>query len=167
MNIRSRVRVLRLAVLSAIVLTSGCTDNGSDVQIQFANYLGPAALQDPSSLRVDLDVGGIAYHLTGSDFTTQEFGTLHSKSLSIPGTGELRVFVALVTAPADTLGQLTVSIPLQSRFHYGVMVLPGGARPAGICVGQIAQAPVRRPGSVTATDTLWVAYAGLPEGAIC
>ena len=152
---------------AALLCVSGCIDSGSDVQVQFANYLGPAALQDPLSLRVDLAVGTIGYHLTGSDFTTQGYGTLHSKSLSIPGSGELRVFVALVTAPADTLGQLTVSMPLQSRFHYGVMVLPGGGRPVGICVGQIEQAPLRRPGNVTATDTLWVAHAGLPDGAIC
>jgi hypothetical protein len=168
MDVHRRRRALGIVALSAALLAgSACADDGSDVEVLFANYLGPAALQDPALLRVDLATRGPGYRLTGSRFTTQRYGTLHSDRLAIPGRGELRVSVALVAPPADTLGRVTVTVPLQSGYHYGVLVQPGGARPSGICIGQLAQAPLRRPGGAVPTDTLWVTYAGLPDGAIC
>jgi hypothetical protein len=160
-------RTLVVAALAAPLLTAGCADHDSDVSVAYLNALGPAPLRDPALLRVVLLSRGSGYEFTGAQLSGDPGSTPRYGPVWVPHAGELRVIAALVQPPNDTLGVATTSIRLQSRYHYGVTVQPGGPRPDFFCLGQVTGAPLRRPGSAVATDTLWVTAAGLPDGAIC
>jgi hypothetical protein len=160
-------RLIALCACAALVSTVACSSHDSDVSVVYLNALGPAPLRDPALLRVVLLSRGSGYAFTGAQLTADPGATPRYGPVRVPHAGELRVIAALVQPPNDTLGVATTSIRLQSRYHYGVTVQPGGPRPTFFCLGQVVGAPLRRPGSAAATDTLWLTAAGLPEGAIC
>ena len=152
-----------------VLLTAACgePENDNDVEVLLHTHGAPEALRELGLYRVDLAAGGVTHRLTGADFGTTRYGTPHSPRLAIPNSGELRVSVAVVAPAGDTLGSVRVGVRLQADHRYGVAVRPGGTRPVGACVGTLISAPLRTPGASAASDTLWVAYGGLPRGAIC
>ena len=114
-----------------------------------------------------MDAAGRNYQLSGRDFTTERYGTLHSRRLPVPGRGELAAPGSLVAAGADTLASTRFTIALQPDYGYSASVQPGGPQPIGHCVGTVLAVPLRRPGGGESADTLWVTYGGLPDGATC
>jgi hypothetical protein len=153
--------------LCASLAFVACDEPSTDVELLFDTVRAPAALSDPSLLRVRLEAGGRVYRITGNDLRTDRYSTPHTDRLTLPTQGELLVSVALVHGASDTLGAVRTIMALQPDYRFGVNVTLGGARPLGVCVGRLATAVLRRPGSPTATDTLWVSVGGLPRGAVC
>ncbi|MCU0635299.1 MAG: hypothetical protein MUE41_10550 [Gemmatimonadaceae bacterium] len=157
----------RTLLLAAALLCSACEDSGNDVEIVLDTNGAPVALRDAALYRVELTAGTRTHRLVGSSFTTTRYGTPHSERLPLPDAGDLRIRVAVVTAAGDTLSEVRASLTLLAEHRYGVNIRVGGSRPIGACVGTVMQAPLRQPGTPAAAETLWVAYAGLPRGAIC
>lgn len=158
----------RRAIASLILLlTAACSEPENDVEVLLQTRGAPEALRELGLYRVDLAARGVTHRLTGADFSTARYGTPHSRRLAIPNSGELRISVAVVAPARDTLGSVRVGVRLRADHRYGVAVQPGGTRPVGACVGTLLAAPSRTPGASAASDTLCVAYGGLPRGAIC
>ena len=161
------MRTNAYARLLALLVCVGCADPTTEVEVVFNNTRSPANLADRNLLRVQLEVGDRAYRIAGNELRTDRYATPHSDRLELPSRGELTIAVALVAGASDTLGAVRTSIPLQADYRFGVSVTPGGVRPVGACVGRLTSALLRRPGSPSAVDTLWVSVGGLPRGAVC
>lgn len=153
--------------LLALLVCVGCADPTTEVEVLFNNTLAPTILADRNLLRVQLEAGDRAYRIAGHDLRTDRYATPHSDRLELPSRGELTIAVALVAGASDTLGAVRTSIALQPDYQFGVSITPGGVRPVGVCVGRLTTALLRRPGSPSAVDTLWVSVGGVPRGAVC
>lgn len=89
---------------------------------------------------------------------------LAATSLHVTGYGEKQMQVTLISSNhSDTLATVRFSENLRAGYQYGIGAVVSRMRPLGTCVGTVMATPLRNsPG-----DTLFVAYAGLPQGAIC
>lgn len=79
-----------------------------------------------------------------------------------PRYGEVPVRAALVGAAGDTLAAVAFTHRLARGAGHWVSALVGRHRPQGHCIGSVAVAPLRG-----ASDTLFVMYGSIPDGAVC
>lgn len=80
-----------------------------------------------------------------------------------PRFGSTPVRVALMSSAGDTLAAVAFSQEFRRGENHWVAGLTGSHRPIGICIGALAAAPLHG----SDTDTLFVMYGNIPEGAIC
>ena len=157
----SRQNLMRRAVMTALMGlgAAACTSPGDPTGPRFEVSLlvhQPAGLS--STLHVD--VGTSEASLRSPDTLFR----LTATSLHVTGYGEKQVQVTLISSNhSDTLATVRFSENLRAGYQYGIGAVVSRVRPLGTCVGTVMATPLRNsPG-----DTLFVAYAGLPQGAIC
>jgi hypothetical protein len=126
-------------------------------------YSGTGSYADRALLRTMVGVGPSARKLLGRDFAPTQEGTSQSAVIEIPGSGELPVRVALISAAGDTLATARVVLALHPNWSYDLMLMAGGSRLEGMCMGQVTAVPIRPAG----VDTLFVYSGGLPKGSMC
>ena len=77
--------------------------------------------------------------------------------------GNVPVHVTLLMASGDSVTAISFSQDFQHGYHHWVAARVGRQRPLGICVGTVMAAPI----AAGSTDTLYVMYGGIPDGAVC
>ena len=77
--------------------------------------------------------------------------------------GDVPVRATLLTAAGDTLASVTFDQRFERDHAHWVVARVGQRRPIGHCIGTLMVAPLRSAGS----DTLFVTYGRIPDGAIC
>jgi hypothetical protein len=149
-------RILAAAITCAVA--AGCSDLfGPDgpkvtVSLELERPLAPAPA-------LGALIGG-----RGTLVPASPTGTMRAeRSVRGPRFGTLPVQVALLGADGDTLAAVAFSQEFRRGDSNGIAARVGVRRPVGTCIGTLAVAPLRAGGG----DTLFVAYGGIPEGAIC
>jgi hypothetical protein len=77
--------------------------------------------------------------------------------------GDVPVRATLLTAAGDTLASVAFDQSFRRDHAHWVVARVGRRRPIGHCIGTLLVAPLRGADS----DTLFLTYGGLPDGAIC
>lgn len=148
----SRTRYRRSAVGLGLAL-AGCADVfGGGPKIAVSLRLVQPAIQTP--LALDVDASGRHVRVaSGADGVT-----VHGD-----GYGDHTVRVTLRTAAGDSLAAATFTQHFERDGDHWIAGIVGRQRPVGVCVGTLVVAPLRTGNG----DSLFVAYGGIPEGAIC
>ena len=77
--------------------------------------------------------------------------------------GDVPVRATLLTTAGDTLASVAFDQQFERDHAHWVVARVGRIRPIGHCIGTLMLAPL--PGA--SSDTLFVTYGSIPEGAIC
>ncbi len=149
----SASRWLLLAV-AGVACSLPFTPAGPRIQVSLAVY--QAVTSAPS---VTVDVGGRSVSLRASDIAGRSSGG----ALDASGFGVQPVQVRLLSNAGDTLATVAFSQDFQRGYSYGIGVIVSRVRPVGECVGTLLVTPLR----ASSTDTLFVAYSGIPSNAVC
>ena len=80
-----------------------------------------------------------------------------------PRYGSVPVQATLLTASGQTLASVQFSQDFRRGETHWITATVGTARPIGFCIGTLAVAPLNAAGS----DTLFVTYGSIPDGAVC
>lgn len=149
----------RSVVVAALALTIwGCSNpfgspNGPEIGVSLAV---PRDVELPSSV-LHVRISGRRVRLdappSGEGASTRIRGYRY---------GEGPVAVTLI-AGDDTIAHGEFSVELKRDHDHWVDADIGRHRPAGFCFGEAAALPLRG----SATDTMFVTYGSLPNGAIC
>ncbi len=144
-----------VSLLSLALVSGGCQtgpEPAGDITIA---YQGDGAFADPVLFGASITTSDGTFPLRGAGFSpTDALGTPNSGAVRIPTIGPLRVVLALVRSPADTLVSWRRSFELNGVAHFSFYVI-GTARPVpfGPCFG-----PEKVPFGGGA-DTMAVAWA--------
>jgi hypothetical protein len=87
-----------------------------------------------------------------------------------PRLGAVPVRVTLETAAGENLGAVTFTHRLERDNAHWVSGLVATRRPVGHCIGEVVATPLRAVATaagLTASDSLFVMYGRIPEGAVC
>ena len=118
-------------------------------------------VQQPSASGAALfvTVGGRDVSLRASASTSQRTDA----SLEPGKFGTLPVRVVLLSSSADTLATVSFSQTFERGYTSWIGSFVSHVRPLGFCTGTVVAAPLR----TSPSDTLFVMYGSIPEGAIC
>lgn len=157
----ARRRLIHLVFVPALfsIFLGACSSpndpTGPRIEVSLLVHV-PTALS--STLHVD--VGSSDVSLRAPDALFQSATT----SLHVTGYGEKQVRLTLIGDDhSDTLATVAFSENLRAGYQYGIGAVVSRARPLGTCAGTVVATPLRNSPS----DTLFVAYLGLPNGALC
>ena len=145
-----------MGVICALAL-AGCSTlsapSGPKISVSLALQHSPAA---PTMIRAD--IGGQRVEVTSSEPSPGRSTDVRGR-----GYGATPVRVVLLTTDGDSLAAVAFSQLFQRDHNHWVAALVGQHRPVGHCIGTLVAAPLGAGG----TDTLFVMYGSLPEGAVC
>ncbi len=81
----------------------------------------------------------------------------------VPQYGSVPVHATLLNATGQTLATVQFSQEFRRGETHWITATVGTARPIGFCIGTLAVAPLNAAGS----DSLFVTYGSIPDGAVC
>jgi hypothetical protein len=114
-------------------------------------------LPEAPVLRVDIGGEGVEVVATSASAPRDE------RQVRGPRYGDVPVRVALLGPSGDTMAAVEFTQGFQRDHNHWVSGIVGQRRPLGHCIGALAVAPLCNAES----DSLYVMYGGMPEGAIC
>ncbi len=157
-----------VGLTGGLALAAGCHLFNPDGSTVAVTYRSRAPFTDPALVHLDVEWPGGSKSAGGNNFS----GSLASgaRFLSDIGrAGALRVNLTLVAAAGDTLGVAVVTLSLAEETSHFVNFQAGGLRPAPslFCTSDLPSVPLRRPGQVAATDTLFIDAGSIGNGSIC
>jgi hypothetical protein len=150
MRLNSNLYLIATAVSAALL--AACSDPTSpnhpplsvSMSISSATSAGRVLLTDIGGLRVRVPEA-------------------QSRDLRVPRLGEVPVQAVLVSAAGDTLASVAFVQEFARSSHHWIAGVVATHRPVGMCVGAQVAAAVRG----SATDSLFVEYGSIPDGAVC
>ena len=140
---------------AAVLALAGCSDPfGPDgPKLSVALGLQPTA---PTTV--------FRAHVGGRTVELQAAGLSESRrEVRGPRYGDVPVRAVLLTAAGDTLASVAFTQRFQRDHAHWVVARVGRNRPIGHCIGTLTVAPLLGASS----DTLFVTYGSIPDGAIC
>jgi hypothetical protein len=155
----SRQLLLRCAALTSIALAaSSCGSlldpKGPPVSVSFTVMTTSAA-----SSTLDATIGNRRILLSVPEgVTSPATGQIRGT-----GYGDAAVQFTLLGVGGDTLAAVSFTQTLRAGNRYGIGVVVGSQRPLSVCGATRAAAPLRN----SASDSLFVLTAELPDGAVC
>lgn len=150
MRLKSTLYIVAAAVSTALL--AACSDATSPDRPPLSVSMGISSA--PSAGRVLLtDIGGLRVRVPEEQ----------SKALRAPRLGEVPVQAVLVSADGDTLASVAFVQEFARSSRHWIAGIVATQRAVGMCVGAQAAAAVRG----SATDSLFVEYGSIPDGAVC
>lgn len=157
-----RTAVGAMAVIVVSLLTSGCGDDGSSMEIRVDRAILRAG--DHATFSVSVS-DGLVRDFTLSDFSEEGEGLPTTGRFQVPDSGVLVLQPNLeVDGELATDGE--AEIELRQGFEWSVTIFRQAEDPAESCIGcigsqQIAIDPAFREGD---NESLWVTWGGSAEG---
>jgi hypothetical protein len=151
-----RAAIASIASTAAVLALAGCSDPVSPggPKLSVGLYLQqPTA---PSSV-FRADIGGQLVELRAAGFAESR------KEVRGSRYGDVPIRATLLTAAGDTLASVAFDQRFELDHAHWVVARVGQRRPIGHCIGTLTVAPLRGASS----DTLFVTYGRIPDGAIC
>lgn len=117
----------------------------------------------PSSTIFQVVVEGRRYELRPGSGQ----GARSSITVRAPRTGELDVVVLLIDPAGRVLAETAFRQRFEADSNHWVFAMISERRPLGHCIGELIPVPIHPPLSVARSDSAFIMYGRLPEGAVC
>ena len=151
-----RPAVASIVSTAAVLALAGCTDPVAPAGPKLHVAL---TLQQPTA-----PTSVFRAHVGGELVEVRAEGLAEGRAeVRAPRYGDVPVRATLLTAAGDTLASVAFGQSFRRDHAHWVLAHVGRRRPIGHCIGTLLVAPLRGADS----DTLFVTYGGIPEGAIC
>lgn len=113
----------------------------------------------PEAPVLHVDIGGQEVEVAATSASAPR----DERQVRGPRYGDVPVRVALLAASGDTMAAVEFTQGFQRDHNHWVSGIVGHRRPLGHCIGALVAAPLRNMES----DSLFVLYGAIPEGADC
>ena len=152
------VRSLVAAMAAASTVGCGNIFGADDAALTVSLAVAPQA-SALGPLRMAVDIGTRHVELTAS----AESGEDVHRSIGVPPSSGVPVRVTLLSAIGDRLAEASFTQRFAGDSEHWISAQLSPQRPTGFCVGAVVSAGI----AGYAGDSLFVAYGGIPRGAIC
>jgi len=150
MHLNSTLYLFAAAV--AATLLTGCSDATSPDRPPVSVSMSISSATNTGRVLIT-DIGGLRVRVPEAQ----------SKELHAPRLGEVPVKAVLVSTSGDTLASVAFVQEFVRSSHHWIAGVVATQRAVGMCVGAQVAAPVMG----SATDSLFVQYGSIPDGAVC
>lgn len=164
------MRLRELIAATFVISCLACAEpTQSTVAVWYHGASDSSEFRDPGLARVVLSTEADTVRLrVGHSDSTQGGRPWRSTDIGLGRARWVRADIAMVAGSSDTLGSLTITMPIDTAYRYDFQIVPSAQRwPLSICGGTPAAVRLRSARGQPSAESLFVYYGGLPRDAVC